>query len=90
MNVRDAAAEKEYYIARWNCRTLVIDEIDETTFNKDIKMLQNEQIALEKEFSKEFILTWIKLLLSFSLKSLNIRGVFRTQPNISDGMFSRK
>ena len=48
MNVRDAAAEKEYYIARWNCRTLVIDEIDETTFNKDIKMLQNEQIALEK------------------------------------------
>ena len=48
MNVRDAAAAKEYYIERWNCRTLVIDEIDETTFNKDIKMLQNEQIALEK------------------------------------------
>ena len=55
------------------------------TLTKTYKYLQSEYFPLEEWFSyKEFVLTRNKLLLSFPLKSLNTRGVFRTQTNIPD------
>ena len=50
-------------------------------------MLQNKEIPLEEWFSLELIMPWNKFLLSFPFKNLSIRGVFRTQQNISDGFF---
>ena len=50
-------------------------------------MLQNDQLPLEKWVSEEFVLTWNQFLLRFPLNNLNIRGIFKIQQNISDGMF---
>ena len=48
-------------------------------------VLRNFLKFTEKHLCQSFFFS--KLLLSFALNSLNIRGIFRIQPKISDGIF---
>ena len=52
-------------------------------------MLQSEQFLWKNDLSKNLFWHGTNFE-SFSLKSLNIRGIIRTQSNISDGIYFRK
>ena len=85
---RDAAAEKEFdLVIQMTLEHILVQrfkkkETDEKCY-KACKFLQKNYLA-------KSLFRHVKTFERFSLKSLNIGGVFRTQSNISDDILFRK